>query len=122
MFEERFKETLKYLDEIYFTYKRTETGFSYLGLIFDSLLENCVFCLDYLNINEYFDTISGMNYVETERLIEQYGALTDENYSKLLGAILSLLHHQKDKQSAESEKKIINYFARNNIYNELRGD
>lgn len=122
MFEDKFKKALSFLDKYYFDYKTSDTGFHYLGLVFDEIFENSVFSIDYLNIEDYFEVISNVQYDETESLSIQYSSLNDECYAKLFNGIMSLIHKQKDEQSVKIEKRILNFFKRNNIYYILNGD
>lgn len=122
MFEEKFKAVLHFLDKYYFVYKQTKTGFNYVGLVFDEMLENCVFCIDYLNIEDYFNTIAHIKYHETQKLSEQYSSLSDDEYAKLFSGIISLIHQQKDEQSSNIITRILNFFDRNNIYYKLDGE
>lgn len=72
----------------------TGTGFSYsviVNTILDWYFDNSVFCIDYLDIADYFDNNGGFSFSETVPFSEQYVAIKGIKRLELIQAVLNLL-------------------------------
>lgn len=104
---------IEYYDKQFWGYKINETNWNYNGLILDSYFENSVLCVDYLDIQDYFDS-QGFSYNETELLAKQYGDIDEEKALKLIQAILNIIKFSKydERQSEEILSKSIKFLQR----------
>lgn len=67
-------------------------GAHYQGLALDSYLLESVLGIDYLSIEDYFETVAGVKYCETDSLFAQYSKENLDTRMKVIGAILTLVH------------------------------
>lgn len=67
-------------------------GFHYDGLILDEYIENSVLGIDYLSVEDYFETSAGVKYNEINSLVNQYSDETLDVKLKVVSAILSLVN------------------------------
>lgn len=70
----------EYYDNVFFVEKvevdqRGYMGTHYDGLNLDYYLEDSILGIDYLSIEDYFETVANVKYVETESLFNQYSKL-----------------------------------------------
>jgi len=95
--ETKINRLFEYYDKVFFEEKvevdsRGCMGLHYDGLNFNEYLENSVFGIDYLSIDDYFDSKAQVKYYETNSLFNQYA---DESLTvklKVISAILSLIN------------------------------
>lgn len=66
-------------------------GTHYQGLALDCYLDNSVLGIDYLSIEDYFETVAGVDYCETDSLFAQYSTEILDVRLKVIGAILTLV-------------------------------
>lgn len=100
-----YEKILNYFDRQFWSRKCDETGWNYYGLILDWYFENSVYCIDYLNIEDYFDNNGEFTFSETRYLVEQFADLKDNKRLELIQAILNLVKHCTEK--AEHNQRII---------------
>ena len=86
-----YGKILSYFDRQFWDGKTDETNWNYYGRILDWYFENSVYCIDYMNVEDYFDSNGGFAYGETERFAEQYADIVGENRLKLIQDVLNLL-------------------------------
>lgn len=86
-----YSKILNYFDRQFWSIKTDETNWQYNGIILDWYFESSVFCIDYLDINDYFDSNGGFSYSEIVPLAEQYSSITGLKRLELIQAILNLL-------------------------------
>ena len=77
MVESVINKLFEYYDTVFFEEKvevdqRGFMGTLYDGLNLDYYLENSVLGIDYLSIEDYFETVANVKYVETQSLFSQY--------------------------------------------------
>lgn len=94
--ESTINKLFEYYDKIFFEERveideRGNMGVHYNGLVFDSYLNNSVLGIDYLSIEDYFETVANITYYETESLFNQYGKENIETKLKVISAILTLV-------------------------------
>lgn len=66
-------------------------GVHYQGLVLDYYLDESVLGIDYLSIEDYFETVAGVSYCETDSLFAQYSKESLDIRLKVIGAILTLV-------------------------------
>lgn len=66
-------------------------GAHYQGLALDCYLDESVLGIDYLSIEDYFETVAGVSYCETDSLFAQYSKESLDIRLKVIGAILTLV-------------------------------
>lgn len=112
-----YNKILKYFDKYLWQGKTTETNWNYYGLVLDWYFENSVLCIDYLDIEDFFEQNGNFNFVEDQYLIEQYGKVPVHMRLFILGNIMNILKHStynKD-QSKQMIKTISNVLKRDNV-------
>lgn len=94
--ETTINKIFEYFDEEFFE-ERVEIdewgnyGAHYQGLALDCYLDNSVLGIDYLSIEDYFETVAGVSYCETDSLFAQYSKESLDIRLKVIGAILTLV-------------------------------
>ena len=86
-----YSKILNYFDRQFWSVKTDETNWQYNGIILDWYFESSVFCIDYLDIYDYFDSNGGFSFSETVPFAEQYSSITGLKRLELIQAILNLL-------------------------------
>lgn len=87
----------EYFDGIFFE-ERVEIdewgnyGAHYQGLVLDSYLSDSILGIDYLSIEDYFETVAGVKYCAIDSLFTQYSKKNLDTRIKVIGAILSLVN------------------------------
>ncbi|CAI3292542.1 protein kinase [Enterococcus cecorum] len=66
-------------------------GLNYDGLCFDTYIENSIYDIDYLSIEDYFYDKAKVNYNERSGLFEQYSNLSLDKRLDVINAILNLV-------------------------------
>ena len=97
MVESVINKLFEYYDTVFFEEKvevdqRGYMGTHYDGLNLDYYLENSVLGIDYLSIEDYFETVANVKYVETQSLFSQYSNKSLEIKQKVIGAVLTLVN------------------------------
>ena len=87
-----YLKILDYFDRQFWEGKTSETGWHYYGLVLDWYFDNSVFCIDYLDVADYFDNNGGFSFSETEFLAQQYKTVDDIKRLELIQAVLNLLN------------------------------
>lgn len=87
----------EYFDKVFFEERvdGNEDGYygsTYQSLFLDTYLENSVFGVDYLSIEDYFETEANVKYSERESLFSQYAKENIDTRLKVIGAILTLVN------------------------------
>ena len=87
----------EYYDNVFFEEKvevdqRGYMGTHYDGLNLDYYLENSILGIDYLSIEDYFETVASVKYAETQSLFSQYSNKSFEVKQQVIGAILTLVN------------------------------
>lgn len=95
--ESVINKLFEYYDNVFFEEKvevdqRGYMGTHYDGLNLDYYLEDSIFEIDYLSIEDYFETVANVKYVETESLFNQYSNKNLETKQQVIGAILTLVN------------------------------
>lgn len=93
--ESAINKLFEYYDSIFFEEKveldrNGMMGVHYDGLNFDDYLSNSVLGIDYLSIDDYFETVAKTKYCETESLFSQYSNLEIDTKLAVISAILTL--------------------------------
>lgn len=103
---EEYIRLLDFFDKYLWDRKIGETNFNYNGLILDSYFDDSVLGIDYLNIEDYFNSNGGFNFNETEFLSEQFKDVSgDDRKLKLIENILNIL--KKSTYNKETSDDII---------------
>lgn len=94
--ESGINKLFEYYDSIFFEEKveieqNGRMGMHYDGLNLDIYLENSVLDIDYLSIEDYFETNANVKYNETNSLFNQYSNQSIEIKQKVIGAILTVV-------------------------------
>ena len=95
--ESAINKLFEYFDGMFFE-ERVEIdewgnyGAHYQGLMLDSYLSDSILGIDYLSIQDYFETVAGVKYCETDSLFAQYSKENLDTRMKVIGAILSLVN------------------------------
>lgn len=112
-----YGKILSYFDRQFWGGKTDETNWNYYGRILDWYFENSVYCIDYLNVEDYFDSNGGFVYGETDLFAEQYADIVGENRLKLIQAILNLLRAStvNREQSRHIIQVITKVLGRDNV-------
>lgn len=87
-----FEKILIFFDKKYWDRKWDETNWNYDGLILDSYFDNSVLSVDYLDINDYFESNGGFSFSETELLVDQYGNIEADKYLLVVQNLLNIIH------------------------------
>ena len=66
-----FSKILNYFDRQFWARKTDDTNWQYDGIILDWYFEKSVYCIDYLDINDYFANNGGFSFSEVVPLAEQ---------------------------------------------------
>ena len=66
-------------------------GAHYIALNFDRYLEESVLGIDYLSIEDYFETMANVSYQESQSLFQQYSEQNIDVKLKIISAILTLI-------------------------------
>lgn len=93
--DSNYSKILSYFDRQFWGRKADETNWQYDGIILDWYFENSVFCIDYLDVNDYFDSNGGFVFSETVPFSEQYSSLAGLKRLELIQAVLNLLQASK---------------------------
>lgn len=112
-----YSKILNYFDRQFWSGKTDETNWNYYGLILDWYFENSVFCIDYLDVADYFDNNGGFAFSETVFLAEQYASIAGLKRLELIQAILNLIHAStiNTEQSLHIVTVITNVLARDMV-------
>lgn len=89
--DSNYSKILNYFDRQFWSRKTDETNWNYDGIILDWYFDNSVFCIDYLDIADYFDNNGGFSFSETVPFSEQYVAIKGIKRLELIQAVLNLL-------------------------------
>ncbi len=95
--ESAINKLFEYFDGLFFE-ERVEIdewgnyGVHYQGLFLDTYLSESVLGIDYLSIEDYFETVAGVKYCETDSLFAQYSKENLDTRMKVIGAILTLVY------------------------------
>ena len=108
--ESVINKLFEYYDSIFFEEKvevdqRGYMGAHYDGLNLDYYLENSVLGINYLSIEDYFETVASVKYVETQSLFSQYSSERLDSKQKVIGAILTLVNSSSYRK--EMKKNIM---------------
>ena len=108
--ETTINKIFEYFDKEFFQ-ERIETdewgkyGPHYQGLVLDDYLEGSFLSIDYLSIEDYFETVAGVKYCETDSLFAQYSKENLDIRLKVIGAILTLV--KRSNYNKDNKDKII---------------
>ena len=114
---EDFVKLLKYFDSILWDRKSTETGWNYNGLILDAYFDMSILSIDYLDIEDFFDSFSDLKFNETEYLYEQFKDINEDRRIKLIEGVLNIFKHSSynNELSDSVFGKAIGFLKRNDI-------
>lgn len=87
-----YSKVLNYFDRQFWSRKTDETNWHYDGIILDWYFNNSVFCIDYLDVEDYFDNNGGFSFSETVPFAEQYSTVSNIKRLELIQAVLNLLN------------------------------
>ncbi len=86
-----YSKILGYFDRQFWDGKTDETNWHYYGIILDWYFDNSVFCIDYLDVADYFDNNGGFSFSETETFTQQYANIEGAKRLELIQAVLNLI-------------------------------
>lgn len=86
-----YTKILSYFDHQFWDGKTDETNWHYYGIILDWYFENSVFCIDYLDVEDYFDSNGGFPFSETEPFSQQYATVEGTKRLELIQTVLNLI-------------------------------
>lgn len=86
-----YSKILSYFDRQFWSIKTDETNWNYNGIILDWYFENSVFCIDYLDVADYFDNNGGFSFSEVVTFTEQYSSIDGLKRLEFIQAVLNLL-------------------------------
>ncbi|MDY0409033.1 protein kinase domain-containing protein [Paracerasibacillus soli] len=114
---EEFIKLINYFDSILWDTKVDETNWYYNGLVLDYYFEDSVLSIDYLNLEDYFDSFLIFKYIDTEQLSEQFKELSEAKRLKLVEAILNIFKFSTyDKEISKTVfDKSTRFLKRNDI-------
>ena len=83
----------------------------------DWYFENSVFCIDYLDVADYFDNNGGFAFSDTEPFSQQYATIERLKRLELIQAVLNLIHAStvNTEQSKHIITVITNVLARDTV-------
>lgn len=115
--DKNYNKILNYFDKKFWDRKSTETGWSYFGLILDLYFENSVLCIDYLDIEDYFQENGKFSYVDDKYLEEQYSNVLPNKRLQVLKNILNIIKLStfNKEQSNQMIEKLTNVLKRFNV-------
>lgn len=95
----------------------TKPNWHYYGIILDWYFENSVFCIDYLDVADYFDNNGGFAFSDTEPFSQQYATIERLKRLELIQAVLNLIHAStvNTEQSKHIITVITNVLARDTV-------
>lgn len=110
--ESVINKLFEYYDNVFFEEKvevdqRGYMGTYYDGLNLDYYLEDSILGIDYLSIDDYFETVASVKYVETQSLFSQYSNKSLETKQQVIAAILTLVNsssYRKEMKTTIMEK------------------
>ncbi|QUW20726.1 protein kinase [Sporosarcina sp. Marseille-Q4063] len=114
---DEYVKLLKYFDRILWDRKSTETGWNYNGLMLDAYFDMSILSIDYLDIEDYFDSYSNFKFNEIEYLYDQFKDINEDKRIKLIEGILNIFKHSTyNKEFSDSIfEKSIRFLKRNDI-------
>lgn len=83
-----YMKILSYFDRQFWSGKTDETNWNYYGMVLDWYFDNSVFCVDYLDVADYFDNNGGFQFSETAYFSEQYAEVSGLKRLQLIQAVL----------------------------------
>lgn len=113
----QYVKLLNFLDEILWDQKFTDTNWMYNGLVLDYYFDMSILSIDYLNIEDYFEVCSNLNFKEDELLYDQFQDIEEDKRIKLIESVLNIFKcssHQKNISENVLQKSIA-FLERNNI-------
>lgn len=117
--DKKFNKILEYFDNNFFEekveiYRDGTMGTHYDGLNFDYYLSESIYSIDYLSIEDYFESFANITYNEQESIYSQYSELSFESRLLVVGAILTLINIStyRKELSKEITQKTLNYLNR----------
>ena len=112
-----YSKILNYFDRQFWDAKTDETNWHYYGIILDWYFDNSVYCIDYLDVADYFDSNGGFSFSETETFSQQYAAVDGLKRLELIQAVLNLIKAStvNTEQSEHIITVITNVLARDTV-------
>lgn len=112
-----YSKILNYFDRQFWDAKTDETNWHYYGIILDWYFDNSVYCIDYLDVADYFDSNGGFSFSETETFSQQYAAVDGLKLLELIQAVLNLIKAStvNTEQSEHIITVITNVLARDTV-------
>ena len=95
--ETKLNKLFEYFDELFLEEKveidnSGRMGLHYDGLVLDEYLESSVLGIDYLSIEDYFDSKAQVKFYKGNSLFNQYSEEHLDTKLKVISAILSLVN------------------------------
>lgn len=102
--ESVINKLFEYYDSIFFEEKVEVDQQGYMGVHYDGLnldyyLENSIFSIDYLSIEDYFDTVAQVKYVERNSLFNQFADKGLQVKQQVISAILTLVNSSSYREN-----------------------
>ena len=108
--DSNYSKILNYFDRQFWSRKTDETNWNYDGIILDWYFDNSIFCVDYLDIADYFENNGGFSFSDTVPFSEQYADIGGTKRLELIQAVLNLL--KISTVNAEQSQQIISVISR----------
>ena len=89
--DSNYSKILNYFDRQFWSRKTDETNWNYDGIILDWYFDNSTFCVDYLDIADYFENNGGFSFSDTVPFSEQYADIGGTKRLELIQAVLGLV-------------------------------
>lgn len=105
-----YTKILSYFDRQFWSGKTDETNWTYYGITLDWYFNNSVFCIDYLDVADYFDNNGGFSFSETVLFSEQYVTVNGLKRLELIQAVLNLI--KASTVNAEQNQHIISVISK----------
>ena len=117
--ETKLNKLFEYFDELFLEEKveidnSGRMGLHYDGLVLDEYLESSVLGIDYLSIEDYFDSKAQVKFYEGNSLFNQYSEEHLDTKLKVISAILSLVNisNYRANQKEQIIKKSVAFLGR----------
>lgn len=115
--EQNYNKILNYFDRQLWEGKTTETNFNYYGLILDWHFENSILSIDYLDIEDFFESNGGFCFVDDKYLYDQYGDVSSNKRLSILQNIFNILKHSSVNKEENNHmiETVSNVLKRDNV-------